>query len=175
MEDQRSPNRSLQEAAAIAIVGIVLGIAYNAVSGRGIELIRKEHQLTWVSDSVQQSSPAEAPQPLLINIDEAYRIFQEGNALFIDSRHEEEYLEGHIKGAISLPLKSLEADPRLVQTIPKDKLIVTYCSGVECDQSIDLGQKLASMGFRNVRIFFAGWNDWQQRNLPIETGRQASR
>lgn len=173
MKIQSTFKRSLREAGALVLMGIVLGLVYNAVSGRGIAFLRKEQQLAWSSDAsqtTQHSMTSNPAQPLLITVDEASKIFEEGTALFIDSRPEEEFQEGRIKGAISLPLKKLEENPALFQDIPKDKLIVTYCSGVECDLSIDLGQKLASMGFTNVKIFFAGWNDWVQRGLPIETG-----
>ncbi|MEK6569794.1 MAG: rhodanese-like domain-containing protein [Bacteroidota bacterium] len=162
--------RSLLEAGSIVLIGLGLGLAYNTFSSRGIDLVRKERQLVWSSDTTRTNTPENPSRATLINIDEAYKIFREGNAIFVDARHEEEFKEGHIKGAISLPLKKLEGNPDLVQGISKDKLIVTYCSGVECELSIDIGEKLASMGFTNVKIFFSGWLDWQKRNLPAETG-----
>ena len=170
METKSIFRRSLFEGGSIVIIGLALGLVYNAVSPRGIDLIRKQRQLTWSSDTSQQEAPKDSPRPMLVNVDEAYKIYQEGNGIFIDARHDDEFNEGHIKGAICIPLKKLEATPSLVQNIPKDRLIVTYCSGVECEQSIDLGEKLASMGFTKVKIFFSGWLDWQQRKLPIESG-----
>lgn len=174
MNGQPAFKRSVYEALSIILLGVVLGLVYNGVSGSGIDLVRKERQLAWSSDTTRQAAAQESPRPFLIAVDEAYKIFQEGNALFVDARHDDEYKEGHIKGAISLPLKKLEANPGLLQSIAKDKLIVTYCGGVECELSIDLGEKLASMGFTNVKIFFSGWLDWQHRNLPIETGTKES-
>ena len=162
--------RSLLEAGSIVLIGLGLGLAYNTFSSRGIDLVRKERQLVWSPSSSPRDTSQTSPRPTLINFDEAYRAYQEGRAIFIDARHEEEFKEGHIRGAVSLPLKKLEANPNLVQGIAKDTLIVTYCSGVECELSIDLGEKLVSMGFTNVKIFFSGWLDWQKRNLPAETG-----
>jgi rhodanese-related sulfurtransferase len=149
---------------------VILGVVYNAVSPRGIDLIRKDQGLAWSSDATRNATPSTSPRPTFINVDQAIKIFQRGDGLFIDARHEDEFNEGHIKGAISLPLSRLEAHPDLVRGLPKDTLIVTYCSGEECALSIDLGERLALLGFTNVKVFFSGWLEWEKRNLPIETG-----
>jgi rhodanese-related sulfurtransferase len=161
--------RSLREASFIVLSSVILGLVYNAVSPRGIDLIRKEKPLSWSIDRSRHAAPSTSPRPTFINVDEAVKIFQRGDGLFIDARHEDEFSEGHIKGAISLPLSTLEAHPDLVRGLPKDTLIVTYCSGEQCALSIDLGERLALLGFANVKVFFSGWPEWEKRNLPIET------
>jgi rhodanese-related sulfurtransferase len=170
MTDRSSLKRSRREAGFILLFGVILGFVYNVASPRRIDLLRKEHPVAWSTDTSRHSIHSDSPHPIFINIDEALKIFQQGNGLFIDARHEDEFNKGHIKGAISLPLRTLETNPTLVHGLAKDTLIVTYCSGEECDLSIDLGEKLASMGFTNVKVFFAGWPEWQKRNLPIEVG-----
>jgi rhodanese-related sulfurtransferase len=162
--------RSLREAGFIVLLAVLVGFVYNAVSPRGIDLIRKERPLAWSSDASGHATPSTSSRPTFIDIDQAVKIFQRGDGLFIDARHEDEFNEGHIKGAVSLPLSKLEAHPDLVRGLPKDTLIVTYCSGEECALSIDLGERLALLGFTNVKVFFSGWLDWKKRNLPIETG-----
>jgi rhodanese-related sulfurtransferase len=162
--------RSLREAGFIVLSAVILGLVYNAVSPSGVDLIRKERPLAWSSDTVQHAASSTSPRPTFINVGEAVKIFQRGDGLFIDARHEDEFNEAHIKGAISLPLSKLEAHPDLVRGLPKDTLIVTYCSGEECALSIDLGERLALLGFTNVKVFFSGWLEWEKRNLPIETG-----
>jgi rhodanese-related sulfurtransferase len=162
--------RSLREAGFIVLSAVLVGFVYNAVSTNGIDLVRKERPLAWSSDASRHATPSTSSRPTFIDIDEAVKIFQRGDALFIDARHEDEFNEGHIKGAISLPLSKLEAHPDLVRGLPEDTLIVTYCSGEECALSIDLGERLALLGFTNVKVFFSGWLDWKKRNLPIETG-----
>jgi rhodanese-related sulfurtransferase len=174
MADKPTLKRSLREASLIVLFGVILGLLYNAVSPRRIDLVRKERALVWSVDVSRHSASSDSPRPTFINIDEALKTFQQGNGLFIDARHEDEFDAGHIKGAISLPLKTLETNPALIQGLAKDTLIVTYCSGEECALSIDLGEKLASMGFTNVKVFFSGWLEWQKRNLPIEIGTKGN-
>jgi rhodanese-related sulfurtransferase len=169
MAERFSLKRSLREAGFIVLSAVILGLVYNAVSTRGINLIRKEQRPAWLSDASRNATPSTPARPTFINVDEAVKIFQRGDGLFIDARHEDEFDEGHIKGAISLPLSRLEAHPDLIRGLPKDTLIVTYCSGEQCALSIDLGERLALLGFRNVKVFFSGWLEWKKRNLPIET------
>jgi rhodanese-related sulfurtransferase len=170
MAERFKLRRSLREAGFIVLSAVLVGFVYNAISPKGIDLIRKEQPLAWSSDASRNATPSTLPRPTFINVDEAVNIFRRGDGLFIDSRHDDEFKEGHIKGAISLPLSKLEAHPDLVRGLPKDTLIVTYCSGEECALSIDLGERLALLGFTDVKVFFSGWLEWKKRNLPIETG-----
>jgi rhodanese-related sulfurtransferase len=170
MAERFSLKRSLREAGIIVLSAVILGLVCNAVSPRGIDLIRKEQRPAWLSDASRNATPSTSPRPTFINVDQAVKIFQRGDGLFIDARHEDEFDEGHIKGAISLPLSRLESHPDLIRGLPKDTLIVTYCSGEQCALSIDLGERLALLGFTNVKVFFSGWLEWEKRNLPIETG-----
>lgn len=172
MISEQRLKRSFLEAGLIVLFGTLLGLAYNAFSSRGINLIRRDRLLAYSSDTTRHNVSSASARPILIDIDEAYKLFQEGSALFIDARHDDEFKEGHIKGALCLPLKKLESNPDLVHGIAKDRLIVTYCNGTECEQSLDLGESLAAMGFSNVKVFFAGWIDWQQRHFPTESGEK---
>jgi 3-mercaptopyruvate sulfurtransferase SseA len=48
-----------------------------------------------------------------------------GAALVIDVRGDAAYRQNHIKGSISIPLEQVEAR---LKDLPRDKMIVTYCS-----------------------------------------------
>ncbi len=170
MNPHNSFKKTLSEALSIVLIALVLGLVYNSLSCRGIALIREVKKISLSFDTTKVSSIEDYAVPMLITLDDAYKIYREGQGVFMDTRDDEDFVEGHIKGAISLPLQNLEKNPALVRDIPKDKLIVTYCSGVECALSIDLAKKLASMGFTNVKVFFAGWPEWHDKKLPAETG-----
>lgn len=81
--------------------------------------------------------------------------------LFIDAREKSDYNLKHIKGAINFPFDSFDEYQHLLKDISKDKTIVTYFAGTDCDLSILLGNRLFSMGYKKNFIFFGGWNDWQ--------------
>jgi rhodanese-related sulfurtransferase len=156
------------EAGRIILLATALGLAYNTISPNGISLVRTPQQVTWANDST--TNPAYNAQALAIDINQAAQLLREGKAVFIDARHEEEYVQGHIPGALCIPVEELKRNPGLIASVPKDVPIVTYCSGEECELSTDLGYKIAAMGYTSVRIFFAGWLEWKQHGMPIELG-----
>ncbi len=152
--------QALNEAAIIFAAAVVLGFAYTGVMGKGIFV---ESQPTSL-----RSATSTASGPATISLEEARRLFEAGTAIFIDARHEFDYKLGHIKGAVPLPLKEFDQKKEIVTSLPKDKLIVVYCDGAECNSSVELGAKLFLAGFSNVKIFFGGWRDWQANKLPTE-------
>jgi len=65
-------------------------------------------------DGVRRITPAEARQAL-----------DSGKAIIIDVRDESSYKAGHAKGALLIPVTEIEAR---VKELPRDKMIITYCS-----------------------------------------------
>lgn len=60
-----------------------------------------------------------------ISLEEAKKDFDEGKAVFVDSRGASSYKEKHIKGAINIPFADVE---NRWKEIPTDKKIIVYCS-----------------------------------------------
>jgi hypothetical protein len=63
--------RSLREAGFIVLLAVLVGFVYNAVSPRGIDLIRKERPLAWSSDASGHATPSTSSRPTFIDIDQA--------------------------------------------------------------------------------------------------------
>lgn len=96
--------------------------------------------------------------------------FQKGT-IFVDSRTRDKYERGHIPGAINIPLEEFDQHINdFFQTVPLDSRIITYCDGEKCESSKDLALELEKLGYKNVKSFFGGWNQWTQANLPVEEG-----
>jgi rhodanese-related sulfurtransferase len=55
------------------------------------------------------------------------KIESKADILIIDVRTKEQYAQGHVKGAIFLPLGDLEQ--RYKDVVPHDKEVVLYCDG----------------------------------------------
>jgi rhodanese-related sulfurtransferase len=122
------------------------------------------------TDTLQKTEPIAEDKnitPTAITLEQAYRLYNAG-VLFIDARMEAEYNFGHIKGAINLPFKKIDEHISKIGNLPKNTTLVTYCDGVGCDASIDLANRLVELGYTNVRIFYSGWNDWRDKNYPME-------
>ena len=104
-----------------------------------------------------------------ISLDEAVRLFQEGDAIFIDARHAADYEAGHIKGARNLSAADQGAwMSDFLSTTDPATVIVTYCDGQECHLAPDLAELLFFNGFDKVYYLTNGWTRWQEQGLPVE-------
>ncbi len=157
--------RLLGEALVVLVAAVGLGLAYGALTEKGLFERALEEQIGETRGGVP-------PAPMMISVDEAERLFREGAALFVDARSEFDFRLGHISGALNLPLKSVTKETDVLPGVSPDSLVVTYCDGQNCNSSIDLAARLYALGFHNVRIFFGGWAEWQERNLPSGGGSQ---
>jgi rhodanese-related sulfurtransferase len=90
-----------------------------------------------------------------------------GTVTVLDVRPPEEYRAGHVRGAISIPLRQLE---RRMAELPTDQEIVAYCRGPYCILSCTAVDLLRAKGFRARRLA-DGFPEWWAHGFPIETGR----
>jgi rhodanese-related sulfurtransferase len=91
-------------------------------------------------------------------------------AVVIDVRPEEEYLAGHIRGALGIPMLKLK---RRLAKLPRKKDIVAYCRGPYCMFATDAVRMLRSRGLRAFRLSLSV-HDWSALGLPITTGAETS-
>ncbi|HET9209823.1 MAG TPA: rhodanese-like domain-containing protein [Thermoanaerobaculia bacterium] len=70
-------------------------------------------------------TPATEETARRITVDEARQALAKGKAVLVDVRSKEAYEGSHAEGALSIPLADLGAR---AGELPKDKLIVTYCT-----------------------------------------------
>ena len=91
-----------------------------------------------------------------ITSDEAKKMMETQKVIVVDVRTLEEYTEGHIPNAISVPLETIEneAEAKLKN---KDDLILVYCRSGR--RSREAALKLIEKGYTNV-IDFGGIQDW---------------
>jgi rhodanese-related sulfurtransferase len=110
-------------------------------------------------------------EPKKISLTQAFSLFNNKIA-FIDAREKEDFLNGHITGAINIPYYDFEPNEFKLNSLNKDTPIITYCGGTDCDLSIMLGNKLFKMGYKYVYIFFGGWNEWTEAGYSVSKGDQ---
>ena len=88
----------------------------------------------------------------VISTNEALELIDNG-AKIIDVRTVEEYNDGHIKGAINIPLDEIDT----INYSHEQALIVYCASGV---RSLDAVKKLADMGYTNLYNLDGGLLNW---------------
>jgi len=102
-------------------------------------------------------------------VDEARRLFDSGKYIFVDARSPEDYEEGHIQGALSLPVGQFEERvAAFLERLPPEASIITYCSGRTCQDSHHLAEFLLEFGYENVTVFIDGFPGWEAQGHPIE-------
>ena len=119
-----------------------------------------------------------AGESLVISLEQAKTLFEQKAVLFLDARPKEQYDQGHIQGALSLPQQEAESYFMEVASeleasqvdINGTKVIITYCDGDTCELSHSLALFLKDMGFNNVKVLVNGWTVWQKAGLPKEIG-----
>jgi rhodanese-related sulfurtransferase len=106
---------------------------------------------------------------LVVPLDEALALHGAGVAVFLDARPEEAFNSGHVAGARNLPWQDFDARfPEIMEAIPPDAFIITYCDGEACSLSKDLALALRNMGYTQVRVLVNGWSVWKDEGLPTE-------
>jgi len=88
-------------------------------------------------------------------------------AIVVDVRTPEEYITGHIKGAILIDYYSASFQTQ-IQRLPKDKPIIVYCrSGKRGQQAREI---LTSLGYSRVNNMLGGILAWTKSRFPLITG-----
>ncbi len=91
---------------------------------------------------------------------------RDGGVTVLDVRPPEEYLAGHLPGALSVPLKELE---RRLADLPHDREIVAYCRGPFCALASQGVALLRQVGLRARRLE-DGFPEWRLAGLPVVVG-----
>ena len=108
------------------------------------------------------------PNP--VELDELDELIASG-ALFVDARSAAAYADGHLPGAVSLPLGAVDQQlPDFLRKVPRDRPIVTYCNGFGCPDSFDLGVHLLREGYIQVLVFEGGFPEWRDAGRPLGKG-----
>jgi rhodanese-related sulfurtransferase len=101
-----------------------------------------------------------------VDNDELVRRVRDGEVTVIDVRPREEYVAGHIPGAISVPLADL---PKRIGELRKRRDVVAYCRGPYCVMALDAVDLLRRKGFRAHRME-QGVPEWRAQGWRVETG-----
>jgi rhodanese-related sulfurtransferase len=104
-----------------------------------------------------------------LTLEQAYNLYRQGRALFVDTRYKGEFEHSHIKGAVNLPFRSsMDEIIEFLTDLSKEQIIVTYCNNPSCNTSRRLAGFLLNRDFKNVFIYLAGFDAWKDNNLPVE-------
>ncbi len=127
-------------------------------------------RIPWVEDWAHYIEARALREGLsLAPLDVARDAAKSGSHLLLDARPAVDYDEGHIPSAISLPFNAMEdAFENVRVLLTSEQPVITYCSGLECDDSFMLALFLREQGFTNVVLFAEGFEAWEKAGYPVE-------
>ncbi len=91
---------------------------------------------------------------------------QGGLVSLIDVRPAEEFVQGHLPGAINLPLTDLKSH---LDILPHERDVVAYCRGPWCVLAYEAVSLLRKRGYRARRLE-GGLPEWRNDGRPITVG-----
>jgi rhodanese-related sulfurtransferase len=160
--------KTAKEISIILGVSIVTALAINYLSPAGIALVGQ-----W--DTKQGVVTAKEKNNIVLDgveigtVGQARKMFDSGGYTFVDARSREDYEQGHIKGAVSLPVGQFEEEiAAFLASYPPEASIITYCSGRTCEDSHHLAEYLMESGYDKINVFIDGFPGWEAEGHPIE-------
>ena len=151
--------------AAVAIV-LVAGVASAQYKPKG----SPKTPARAASPTVDVGGLQRAPQTTefrRISRENAYKLYQSGQATFIDVRSHQSFSQGHIKGALSIPGSQLIS--RFAEVTP-GKMVITYCACGAEESSGKAVLNLNAHGVKNAAALKGGLAEWKAARLPIAAG-----
>ncbi|SPD73535.1 putative Sulfurtransferase [uncultured Desulfobacterium sp.] len=158
----------IKELAILLGLAVVTAFAVNALSPKGIALFGEWDTARGVI-TARPKDDVVARELEMGDFEAVKEIYDSGAAVFVDARSDEDYSRGHIAGAVSLPVSQAEAlMDNFKMDYPAYQMIITYCSGRECEDSHILAQLLLDVGYTDVRVFVDGYPCWEKEGYPVE-------
>jgi molybdopterin/thiamine biosynthesis adenylyltransferase/rhodanese-related sulfurtransferase len=111
-----------------------------------------------IMEEARRLVPEVSPEEVKAQLDNGQR------PVLLDVREREEFREGYVPGAVSLPRGFLEM--RIEEVVPdKDTPVIAYCAGGT--RSLLAGRILKELGYSHVVSMRGGFTAWKNQGLPI--------
>lgn len=112
-----------------------------------------------------------APAFPVLTEKEAWSAHQ-ANVVFLDARSRDDFMQGHIPGAVSLPYRDRDFEDRLWEFLASprckpDAPVVVYCSGCCSTDAVFLAVRLQEVGFKQIKHYKDGFPGWARAERPI--------
>lgn len=120
-------------------------------------------------DSVARAYLEHADEFESIDQVELSQRLRDGSVVLLDVRPREEFVQGHIRGAVNVPPAEVAA---WAAEAPRKKQVVAYCRGPYCVYALDAARTLRQKGLR-VRTMADGVNEWRAAGRAIARGAEA--
>jgi rhodanese-related sulfurtransferase len=121
---------------------------------------------------VAAAAPAAEVAPMPIMLQQVKELYDAKQCVIVDARNSASFAKGHISGAVALPLEKAQDPAAIASTVkaPKDAMLIAYCNGFSCHDSMELGKLLIRAGYTSVYVYEGGFPEWRDSGYPVATG-----
>lgn len=105
------------------------------------------------------------PEVPRITIADAKKAYDAGTAVLVDTHSKEMYDNEHITSAINVPFNEMDS---YLDKVPKDKVMITYCSCPAENTSAAVADRAIAKGRKDVFALQGGTNAWKSAGYPIQ-------
>ena len=117
-----------------------------------------------VSDLSKGDGPFSVPTLTLENVISA--IDEGQSVIFVDTREPEEFAEGHIPGAINIPLRDVNPDDFQRMGLQDADMVIPYC--MKDFRGYEVARRFSETGLTNVVLIDEhGLNAWRDLGLGV--------
>jgi rhodanese-related sulfurtransferase len=146
---------AIKQAVIISAAVVVIGLGFNALRRDGIPLVAD-------ADTFRIQTEAE-----FIKVENAWRLFDEGEAIFVDARDPKVFAIERIEGAFNLPPAGSE--PQAMDWLSSTQSnVICYASEESQRQAGVVADKLIGIGTEKVFVLYGGIEAWKAAGLPVE-------
>lgn len=161
--------QDLKGVAVLLVVSIGCAFAFNLWSDSGIALMGQWEKSQGVVSSMEKNTVVDGSREIN-DLETMLAIVSGQNCTPVDVRSTAQFEEGHLPGAVSLPIELFDQKiGDFFVEYPLDTCLVLYCAGRECLDSHRLAHSLETFGFADIRIFSGGFTEWMEEGLTVET------
>ncbi|HEY4706553.1 MAG TPA: rhodanese-like domain-containing protein [Thermodesulfobacteriota bacterium] len=98
---------------------------------------------------------------------ELAHLLETNGALLIDARETDEYVRGHVAGALNIPAGAIEFG---ASELDREKTAVVYGNDGWSMEAYAAADKLRTLFFSDVRVLSGGFAAWKRNGRVVEPG-----
>ena len=157
-------NQALRQSLIILIVVVIIAIVFNLLRSEGIALFG------FSSAALIKQRQAQIPE---ISLADAYNLYLQKKAIFVDARDPLSFEEGHIDCAQNIyPDEAALYATKLKTNNTSGVSIITYCDGPQCPLSKETAYELIRQGIGEAKVLVNGWSLWSKAGYPVKKGKK---
>jgi rhodanese-related sulfurtransferase len=153
--------RLVLEMAALVLLASIVGVASNFFAAAPLPLLGPP--------PAAEDAAADEGRYAQVDGDFVAQLAGSSQSLVLDARLPELYRQGHIPGALNLPIARFgEFFPAVRTRLQPGAMVIVYCSGPTCHDSRRLARRLEQNGFAGALVYLGGLADWQEKQHELE-------